>query len=189
MSEFLIRQARLEDSAALGRILVTATQTAFRGRVPDRCLEWITPEESAVNWARFFQPAQPVPEGEFLFVAEEREHGVIGLALLLKRSDEDDDPEIHRLQLFPWELRTLHVDPAWQRQGIGRRLVSRLADQVWHEGGRRLLVRVLLENPNRGFYERLGALQLGTQPYDWEGYRTEEILYGWESIRGLRKAT
>ena len=122
---------------------------------------------------------------DFLFVAETKPFGVIGLALLSKRSDRDD---IHDLRVFSWELRSLHVDPAWQRHGIGRRLVARVADQVWKEDSRRLLVRALVENPNREFYEHLGARRLGSQPYDWDGYQTEEILYGWDDINRLRNA-
>jgi GNAT superfamily N-acetyltransferase len=185
LAEFLIRQARIDDCSAMARILISATQNAFRGRVPDRCLEWITPEESAANWAKYLKSEERLAGEDFLFVVETQPYGVIGLALLGKRSDSDDS---HELNVFSWELRTLQVDPAWQRQGIGRRLVSRVAEQVWQEGARHLLVRVLAENPNRAFYERLGARRLGTQPNDWEGYQTEEILYGWDDINGLRDA-
>jgi GNAT superfamily N-acetyltransferase len=185
LPELLIRQARVEDCPALGRILVAATQDAFQGFVPDRCLQWLTPEQSAINWARLFGSEQRLSAGKFLFVAGTSSQNVIGFALLGKRS-EDDEHNPHSLKAFPWELRTLHVDPAWQRHGIGHRLVSRVADQVWQEGARSLLVRVLVENPNRGFYEYLGALPLGSQPYDWEGYQTEEMLYGWDAISRLR---
>ena len=169
----------------MARILISATQHAFRGRVPNRCLEWITPEESAANWVKYLKSEEHLAGEDFLFVIEPKSHGVIGLALLNKRSDSDDS---HDFDVFSWELRTLQVDPAWQRQGIGRRLVSRVAAQVWQEGARHLLVRVLAENPNRAFYERLGARRLGTKPYDWEGYQTEEILYGWDDINRLRNA-
>ena len=185
LSEFLIRQARIEDRSAMGRILVAATQNAVRGLVPDQCLEWLTPEESAANWAKYLKSEERLAGEDFLIVAETKPHGVIGLALLSKRFDSDD---INDLRVFAWELRTLHVDPVWQRLGIGRRLVARVADQVWKEGARRLLVRALVENPNRAFYEHLGARRLCLQPYDWDGYQTKEILYGWDDINRLRNA-
>jgi GNAT superfamily N-acetyltransferase len=169
----------------MGRILVTATQDAVRGLVPDQCLEWLTPEESAANWAKYLQSEERLAGEDFLFVAETQPHGVIGLALLSKRLDSN---EIHDLRAFAWELRSLHVDPAWQRHGIGRRLVTRVADQVWQVGAQHLLVRALVENPNRAFYEHLGARRLGSQPYDWDGYQTEEILYGWDDLNRLLNA-
>ena len=52
MEEITIRPARIDDCPELGRIIVSATQDAFRDRVPDQCLNWLTPEESAMNWAR-----------------------------------------------------------------------------------------------------------------------------------------
>jgi GNAT superfamily N-acetyltransferase len=186
--EILIRQARIEDCPALGRIIVGATQDAFRGRVPDRCLEWLTPEESAANWAKNFQSEQSLAPGDFLFVAETKPRGVIGLAFLSEISVNDDDCDPPHLKAFSHELLSLQVEPAWQRQGVGRHLVSRVADQVWSEGVSHLLVRILVENPNRGFYEHLGALRLGSRPYDWEGYETEEILYGWDDMNRLRNA-
>lgn len=187
MSEILIRPARIEDCPALGGIIVAATQDAFRGLVPDRCLEWLTPEESAANWAKNFQSEQSLAPGDFLFVAETKRHRVIGLALLRELSA-DDEQDSHNLKAFSHELLSLQVDPAWQRQGVGRRLVSGVADQVWYEGATHLLVGILVENPNRGFYEHLGALRLGSRPYDWEGYEREEMLYGWHDMNGLRHA-
>jgi GNAT superfamily N-acetyltransferase len=188
LSEILIRQARIEDCPALGRIIVAATQDAFRGLVPDHCLKWLTPEESAANWAKNFQSDQQLGPGDFLFVAEIKPHGVIGLAFLSELSANDDDPDLNGLKTFSHELLSLQVDPTWQRQGVGLRLVSRVADQVWHEGATHLLVRVLVENPNRGFYEHLGALRLGSRPYKWEGYETEEVFYGWDDMNELRNA-
>ncbi|MCL4265957.1 MAG: GNAT family N-acetyltransferase [Anaerolineae bacterium] len=188
MSEIVIRQARIEDCPALGWIIVAATQDAFRGLVPDRCLEWLTPEESAANWAKNFQSEQQLAPGDYLFVAETKPHGVIGLAFLSELSATDKYPDLPHLKAFSHELLSLQVAPAWQRQGVGRRLVSRVADQLWHEGLSHLLVRVLVENPNRGFYAHLGAFHLGSRPYNWEGYETEEILYGWDDMKRLRNA-
>lgn len=188
MAEIVIRHARIEDCPALGRIIVAATQDAFRGLVPDRCLAWLTPEESAVNWAKNFQSAQQLFPGDFLFVAETEAQGVIGLAFLSELSATDSYPDLPHLTAFSHELLSLQVAPPWQQQGVGRRLVSRVAHQLWQEGMSYLLVRVLVENPNRGFYEHLGALQLGSRPYNWEGYETEEILYGWDDMNRLRNA-
>ena len=58
------------------------------------------------------------------------------------------------------ELLSLQLAPLWQRQGVGRSLVSRIADELAEENVTRLLVRVLIDNPNIAFYERLGVTEL-----------------------------
>jgi hypothetical protein len=47
------------------------------------------------------------------------------------------------------------------------------------------LVSVLPENPYVGFYGHLGAVRVGSQPYVWEGYATEELLFGWDDVSKL----
>ena len=184
MLEIQIRDARLDDCPALGHVLVSAMRDAFRGRVPDHCLEWLTPEVSATNWARNFEPGGSLERGSCLLVAETAAAEVVGLALLGDmRVETLSDPQL--ATRFPRELLTIHVDPQWQRMGVGRQLVASVTQVLRQEGTRRLLVRVLFENPNRAFYERLGAVRLGTAPYDWEGYLTEEILYGWDDVDRL----
>ncbi len=179
-----IRPASVEDCQALGRIIIDATRDAFRGRVPDRCLHWLTPEESAANWARTFEPGQHLDQGAHLLVAEDERSGVIGLAMVGETtSSRVRDQSV--AEQYPYDLHSLQVDPLWQRRGVGRRLVSGVADVLSNEGASHLLIRVLGDNPNRTFYERLGAVRIGSQPYDWEGYKTEEILYGWDDIRKL----
>jgi hypothetical protein len=56
------------------------------------------------------------------------------------------------------------------------------------EGAHGLLVRTLADNPYKAFYERMGAVPVGTQPYNWEGYETEELLYGWDDLDSLRRS-
>jgi GNAT superfamily N-acetyltransferase len=184
MKEINIRHAHIDDCPALGKIIVSATQEAFRGRVPDRCLNWLTPEESAVNWAKNFTNDQSLEPGDYLFVAE-TENELIGLAMLSEITP-DYGYETSISSRYSHELLSMQVAPLWQRQGVGRRLVSRVADELAKQNVTRLLVRALVDNPNVAFYERLGAVRVGSRPYEWEGYETEEILFGWEDISRLR---
>jgi len=184
MEEIEIRHARIDDCPALGRIIVSATQDAFRGRVPDRCLHWLTPEESAVNWAKNFTSDQSLEPGDYLFVAETKNE-VIGLAMVSEITQEDNYEPLITTR-YSHELLSLQVAPLWQRQGVGRRLVSRIADELAEEKVTRLLVRVLIDNPNIAFYKRLGATRISKRPYEWDGYETEEIIFGWEDISTCR---
>ena len=178
MAEFQIRAARVEDCHAMARVIISATVDAFRGRVPDACLGWLSIGESERNWARIFTPGEILERGARLFVAESGVDGVIGLALVGRTTAEHaNDPRV--LDRYPNDLHSLQVSPEWQGRGVGRGLVSRVAELLVEQGETGLLVRVLAENPNVGFYERLGAVRVDSQVYDWEGYLAEELLYGW----------
>jgi ribosomal protein S18 acetylase RimI-like enzyme len=176
-----IREATFDDRFALARIIIDATFSAFHGRVPDACLHWLDVEESAANWGRSIESR---PERERLFVAEVAERDVVGLALAGRATDGViENPEIPAR--FGREVTSLQISPAWQKKGVGRMLLSRSAAFVIEQGGDNLLVRVLSDNPNVAFYERLGARTIGEQPYDWEGYATSELIMVWDDVKCL----
>lgn len=91
-------------------------------------------------------------------------------------------------QSYPRELVTLQVDPAWQRRGVGRKLVAAVAVALMKEGETNLLVQVLAENPNVAFYKALGARLVGSQPYDWEGYPATSLIFVWDALRADQRS-
>ena len=183
MSIHQVRLASIEDCPALGRILVSATESSFKGLVPHKCLEW-TPEQSATNWKRNFKEDGTLAEGSCIYVAESDREGVVGFAMWGEtRPNEAVTPPID--SMYANELRILHVAPDWQRRGVGRLLVSHVAADLWHKGITHMLVRVLTINPNLAFYERLGAVKLGVEPHDWDGFETEQSVYGWDDTSKL----
>jgi len=182
MTDINVRPAHIADCPALGRVLVSATNDTFRGLVPEQSLEW-TPEQSAKNWERNFNEEGVLKEGENIFVAE-IEADVVGFALLDEtRPTDTATPPID--DKYTHELVVLQVAPEWQRQSIGRLLVARVAAEAQAQGATHLLVRVLKENPNWVFYERLSAVRLASQPHDWDGFKSELIIYGWNNIDQL----
>ncbi len=176
-----VREAVVEDRFALARIIIDATSSAFYGRVPNACLELLHVEESASNWERFMKKSSGQ---EQLLVAEIESLDVVALILAGKSSaDVVENADI--ASRYPTEITSLQVDPAWQRKGLGRLLIQHAARRVIEAGNDRLMVRVLEDNPNITFYEALGAEIVGSQPYDWEGYRTSELIMGWNTVTSL----
>ena len=156
------------DDIQLGR-----EENATSG-APDESVESLTVEESAENWARALRENQ---DAVFL-VAEIAGLDVVGLAMAGSvRSDKLTTTQIP--DDVDSELYSLQVDPAWQRRGIGRMLVERAKTLTRESGSKGMLVKVLSVNPNVAFYEALGAKLIGSEPYDWEGFRTEELVYAW----------
>jgi len=85
---------------------------------------------------------------------------------LTRKRHANQEEESETKRPFTHELYTLQIDPTWQRQGIGRRLITQIAAVVKQGNSTRLLVKVLADNPNVPFYERLGAVWLGSNPFE-----------------------
>ncbi len=183
--ELRIREATADDAFALARVIIDATYSAFRGRVPDACLEWLSVQESATNWKRLIDSHD---DDQPLSVAEIDGRDIVGLVLAGRAASEVvEDQEITRQ--YPVEISSLQVDPAWHSKGVGRLLVRHAAQHFSQRGYSAAMVRVLADNPNVSFYEGLGALKLAEQRYDWEGYITAEFVMGWSSIEQLIQET
>lgn len=63
-------------------------------------------------------------------------------------------------------VRRVAVDPAFQRQGVGRALMGWAREEAGRRGRREIRVSVRGELPgNRAFYERLGYQVIGEHPF------------------------
>lgn len=169
-----IRPARIDDCDDLGLVIVTASMSAFLGRVPEQDLDYSwTPQVSAANWKRDFES---ISESGALFYVAECEGRVIGY-VLAKRADDPRD--------FEWNVSALYVLPSMQRRGVGRELLSHLARELHRRGVRTLQIGCVKENPSCGFYQRLGGIEVGRRSAMVDRYQTEEILFGWNDIAVL----
>ena len=179
-----LREAEIADRFALARIIINATSSAFKGRVPEHCLTSLGVSESATNWRRSLEQDM---QNKHLFVAEVESCDVVGLILAGARPEglTESTDESQSIEAYTAEVISLQIEPAWQRVGLGYKLVHHIAGVLLNEGHRNLLVRVLVDNPNVTFYEKLGARLLGSRDYDWEGYETRELIYGWEDLSKL----
>lgn len=84
------------------------------------------------------------------------------------------------------EVRWLHVDPAAQGGGIGRRLMSALTQQLadWGYGGCALAV-VVGNAPAMRFYEQLGGRRAGGFTDPGPLWRSENIVFVWDELSPL----
>ncbi len=87
---------------------------------------------------------------------------------------------------YQGELVGNYVLPAFQRNGIGRRLIRAVKDYLLYIKVRDLLVWVFVDNPNRSFYEHLGATFVGEQWIEIGGKKFKEIGLGWTDLLAIR---
>jgi len=170
-----IRQAQLQDSAALAQ--VDSYRTAYAGILPQAYLDHFTYQEQTQDWRDLLSAGLK----DVLYVAETDTGEVVGYAL----------GRPGRCDILPYdsELVALHVRSAYQGQGVGRGLITATTKELRRQGCTSLMLWTLEKNPARALYERLGGQRVGEK--DWGGNAefgmdVKELAYGWPDIEPLR---
>lgn len=171
-----LRQATIEDSAGIAHVQVDSYRSAYAGIFPQPYLEHFTYEEETQDWCDLLS----AEFADVLYVAETETGEIVGYAL--------GRPGLSDIPPYDSELVALHVRRAYQRQGIGRRLIAAIAACLKQEGCISLMLWTLAQNPSRTLYERLGGQLLAEK--DWGGNEefgvaVQEVAYGWLDIGQL----
>jgi ribosomal protein S18 acetylase RimI-like enzyme len=170
---FLIRDATVEDAIGIAKVHVDTWKSAYAGIIPSEYLARLSWEESAHRLQEYLQNMEPEC---FLLVAE-REGEIVGFS--------SGGPERSGDEVYRGEIYALYVSPAYQRRGIGRRLVGASARRLLQAGTGNLLVWVLSANPSRQFYERLGGQLVREREIEIGGVSLPEVGYGWADLEAL----
>src|SRR5262245_46061123 len=149
-----IRRARPADAAAIGRVHVGTWQATYAGLLPDAMLARMSDVRQSAWWSRVL--ADP-GEARGAFVADDEEMGVVGFGSC---GPVRDPPEgLNGTEMRVGEVYTLYVEPDFQNQGLGRRLLDALFRQLRAEGCDTAVLWMLAEDPARFFHEGLGGAQ------------------------------
>ena len=144
----IIRPADFGDAAEIAHIQINSYRSAYAGLLPQAYLDRFDPVEQQSDWEACLLAFRDV-----LLVADRVEAGLAGYALGRLAESAEDAPS--------GELVALHLQSEQQRRGIGRRLISAMAQELAARGAKRLMVWVLLGNPASAFYRRLGGEPAG----------------------------
>jgi|HigsolmetaAR203D_1030402.scaffolds.fasta_scaffold02116_11 GNAT superfamily N-acetyltransferase len=169
---YLVRRALVVDAPAIARVHVQAWRESYRGIVSPRTLDGLSVERRAIGHAR--RIAEPVDETP-TYVAVEPGAGVVGFAVCGpgRAGPEGYEGEFHAIYL---------LDRA-KGQGLGRRLMTRMAAWLVGHDFRSAFVLVLKDNhPARRFYERLGGELCYESPFSLDGEMLVEVGYGWRDL-------
>jgi GNAT superfamily N-acetyltransferase len=171
LTDVVVRKASLGDAAAIADLHVRSWRTAYRGIVPDAILDGLSVEARHESWTKAIGRASTEPSTETrVWVIEEG--GVVRGFAETRPARDGAAPgtgEVHAIYLAP---------EAWRR-GLGRRLLSRAADDLLARGFTPVILWVIEANTNaRQFYEHLGWRPDGArQPIDFDGVPVDEIRY------------
>ena len=177
IKEINLRRATVADAEAIAAVRIESWLATYRGMIPDEYLDSMQLAESITHWRTILEALPATGERICVFVAES-EAQVIGFAsgMLLP------EPKLE----MQAELTAVYLRPAWQRSGIGRRMVQKVARTLQAQGSNSLLVWVIAENAiARNFYEELGGALLLEQKFSWDGLDLMEAGYGWQDLSVL----
>ena len=167
-----IRRATRADSSAIGRVHVETWQSAYAGLLPDEMLANMSDVRHAAMW---LQTLSDPREGRGVFVADDEEAGVVGFGSC---GPVRDTPEgLDGTEQRVGEVYLLYVEPDFQNQGVGRRLLDALFRQLRADGFDTAVLWMLADNPTRFFYEGLGGALVGRRTDRMSGTEVEEAAY------------
>ena len=169
-----VRAATVDDAVAIARVRVESWRSTYKGMIPQAYLDGMSVEASAALWDKALAAAN---HRTHTFVAEDPD-GIVGFSsgVLLT------EPK----QGFVSELAAIYLRPAYQRNGLGRRLVGVVAEALVAQGATNMIVWVIAANAQaRKFYAALGAELVIEQPFQWDGMDLLEAGYGWNDLAAL----
>lgn len=177
IKEVSLRRATVADAAAIAAVRIESWLATYRGMIPDAYLDEMKLDDSIMHWRTILEALASAGDRVCVFVAES-EGVIIGFAsgMLLP------EPKLG----MNAELTAVCLRPAWQRSGIGRRMVQKVARTLQAQGSDSLLVWVIAGNAiARNFYEELGGALLLEQNFSWDGMDLVEAGYGWQDLSVL----
>jgi GNAT superfamily N-acetyltransferase len=168
-----IREGSEQDLNSIARVLVDGWRTTFRHLLSDEFLDGMTVETQVERHRRTMLTGATT-----YFVAHSLQTDeVVGFV--------NGGPIRHPVAGYEAELYALYLQRSFQGQGIGAGLVKALARRMVVQAMPRMLVWVLAINPNRAFYERLGARPFANNMLKLGPDEVEEIAYVWDDLSGL----
>lgn len=171
-----IREARLEDAAAIAQVHVDAWQTTYRGLLPNDYIEKLSYEKRKNNWKNQLTVSTETNTDFFIYLAENPAVEIVGfVAGGLARGDSTCRGEIY----------ALYILEAYQRRGIGRNLIQTIASRLSQSGLTSIMVWVLEGNPAIQFYQALGGRRIDQKLIKISGVEFAEIAYGWNDTQVL----
>lgn len=169
------------DAPDLARMHVESWRESYPGLVPEAMLAALSVEARTAAWRRILaEPGQAA--GVFVAALDGR---IVGFG-----SYGAQRAEALRARGYAGEISALYVLKAFQRRGLGARLLFRMAFRLEVSGLQAASLWVLRDNlPARRFYERCGGELLGEREDVRPQGALHEVAYGWPAVARLLRFT
>ncbi len=168
-----IRFAEVSDAKGIATVGVRTWQTNYKGIFPDEDLDQLSIEENTERWKNGLLRNKSMENLEVI-VAEDSRNGIVGFASGGKY--ETTPPS------YDCEIGAIYVLKGFQGKGIGTILVKKMVELFITKQWKSMIIWVLKDNFQRGFYEKLGGTSKGTKIYEKWGKKYDLVGYVWEDI-------
>jgi GNAT superfamily N-acetyltransferase len=168
MSMNSIRLAEMQDAAAIAHVHVQSWLTTYNGLVPEEYLASLNEAERVPLWQEWLTRDINVFVAEF-------EGKIVGFA--------GGGPIREPLAAYDAELYAIYLLEEVQGRGIGKDLLSAVAEALVGKDHRSMLVWVLEQTPAVRFYEKTGAEHLMSKRIEIGGISLTELALGWPDLR------
>ncbi len=171
MSEHVIRPAAPGDEAGIALVQITAWIESYRTILPAELLEPWKRDELTGVWRKRITGTQ---KSARTYVATTADDSVCGFGAC--------GPTRHGALPASAEIPLLYILRRAHRNGLGRRLMRKMAEFA-HETGRHSIGLWVLAQNRRAitFYDALGGICVGERDGRFGGVRTRELGYVWPS--------
>lgn len=170
-----IRPAEPADAHAIARVQTESWRSTYSGLISAEFLANMDVSRRAAVWHNGLTDRY---NRNCFFVAEDASGEVVGFAV--------GGPEREASPIYKGELMAIYLLDAYQRQGIGRRLVGAVAARLAEQHYQSMLVWVLAGNTNgAAFYKGLGGQFVASKTISIGGDDLEEHSYGWLDVTPL----
>ncbi|TFD99804.1 GNAT family N-acetyltransferase [Jeotgalibacillus salarius] len=167
-----IRKATIKDAAGIAKVQVDTWKTTYKGMVPDEYLDHMSYSRREEMWEKI------IGNGQVVYVAEDNDE-IVGFA--------NGGPErSNKYSGFDGELFAIYILEAYQRQGLGKKLMAPLVEEMKTQGLKSMIVCVLEKNDSKLFYEVLGAEKIDTVKINFGGKDLKEAVYGWKDLEQVK---
>ncbi|MFB1081901.1 N-acetyltransferase family protein [Jeotgalibacillus sp. JSM ZJ347] len=167
-----IRKATLKDAAGIAKVQVDTWKTTYRGMVPDDYLNHMSYERREEMWSKI------IGDGQVVYVAENNGE-IVGFA-------NGGEERSNKYSGYDGELFAIYILESYQRQGLGKKLMAPVVEDLKAKGLSSMIVCVLEKNDSKRFYEVLGADKVDTVKINFGGRDLKEAVYGWKDLEQVK---
>lgn len=174
MAEIALRFAEIADAEAIAHLHVTVWRQTYRDLAPREAFALLDKRYRLEKW----QEKLSQPSTDQLVLLAETADRLVGMGAAGAPSDDAFGGR--------GEIKFLYVDQDFKRQGIGRRLLWRLAIHLAERRYPGAALGVVEGNRTAAaFYQALGATVIGRYVDPGPIWRSHNIVMAWDALDGL----
>ncbi|WP_042147794.1 GNAT family N-acetyltransferase [Paucisalibacillus sp. EB02] len=164
-----VRRAVMADAQGIAKVHVDSWRSTYKNIIPDSFLKNLSYDKRTELWKRNISR-----EGNYVYVAENKEGEIVGFADCGKRENNSVDNS--------GDLTSIYLLEEYQGKGLGKQLLKQLFFKFEELGYTRVFVEVLEDNKTRYFYEHCGASLLRTEKIIIAGVELNLLIYEWDDV-------